>query len=205
MGLSTRFFSTCVPRGFAARAPVASVLVACAIAGCGGSASPDARYPAREVGCPVKSYPGQPPAPVDELGVATLDCAPGGATCSRQLLDAVCARGGDVAWGLGDNSLTSGHLTVHAAHTRRVTQGPREAGCAVQVLDEPPTMPTENIGPVVAICDQYDSRDACLRELEDQTCQLGGDVLWQVDGPVPDGNKQRMRGRAAHTRTPRIP
>jgi hypothetical protein len=169
--------------------------------GCGGAAAPDARYPAREVGCPVKSYPAQPPAPVDDLGVVSIDCAAGGATCPRQLLDAVCTRGGDVAWGLGENALTASHLSAHAAHTRRVTQGPLERGCPVQVFASgTPTMRTENIGPVVALCDRDDTRDVCLRELEDQTCQLGGDVLWQVEGPAPEGNKQRMTGRAAHTK-----
>jgi hypothetical protein len=169
-------------------------------AGCGGGAAPDARYPARETGCPVKSYPGDPPPAVDDLGVVTIDCTAGGPTCGRQLLDAVCGRGGDVAWGLGDNGLTSVHLVAHAAHTRRATQGPRERGCPVQLFQEAPTVRTENIGPVVAVCDQDDTRDVCLRELEDQTCQVGGDVLWQVEGPVPEGNKQRMTGRAAHTR-----
>jgi hypothetical protein len=29
---------------------------------------------------------------------------------------------------------------------------------------------------------------------------MGGDVMWQVDGPRPQGDKQRMNGRAAHTK-----
>jgi hypothetical protein len=61
-------------------------------------------------------------------------------------------------------------------------------------------MHIENIGPVKALCDRDDSRETCLRELEDQVCLLGGDVLWQVDGPAPDADKQKMFGRAAHTR-----
>jgi hypothetical protein len=148
----------------------------------------------------VKSFPGEPPGAVDDLGVVTIDCTGNGNMCSRQLLDAVCARGGDVAWGLGENSLTATHLVAHAAHTRRATQGPRDRGCAVQVFPQAPTVPTENIGPVVAICDQDDTRDVCLRELEDQACLLGGDVLWQVEGPSPQANKQRMTGRAAHSK-----
>lgn len=186
---------------FAVAALGATALGAAALgAGCGGGSPADARYPARELGCPVKSYPADPPAPVDDLGVVSIECAAGGATCPRQLLDAVCARGGDVAWGLGENSLTSAHLVAHAAHTRRATQGPRERGCPVQVFTSAPTVPTENIGPVAALCDQDDTRDVCLRELEDQTCQLGGDILWQVEGPSLQGNKQRMTGRAAHTK-----
>jgi hypothetical protein len=173
--------------------------LSCAAA-CGGGSAPDARYPTRDAGCPVKSLPGEPTVPVDELGVVTVDCTAGGAACSRQLLDAVCAHGGDIAWGLGDNALTSSHVVAHAAHTRRVTQGSRERGCAVQVFTEAPPIRTENIGPVAALCAEDDSKEVCLRELEDQTCLLGGDVVWQVEGPALQGNKQRMQGRAAHTK-----
>ncbi len=169
-------------------------------AGCAGSTTGDARYPTRESGCPVKSFPGDPVVPVDDLGRVEIDCAPGGGSCQRQVLDAVCSRGGDVAWGLGDNALTSGHLVAHAAHSKRVTQGPRDRGCAVRVFADAPPMPTENIGPVAAVCAEDDSKETCLRELEDQTCLLGGDVLWQVEGPALADNKQHMHGRAAHVR-----
>jgi hypothetical protein len=44
----------------------------------------------------------------------------------------------------------------------------------------------------------------CQRELADQACLLGADILWQVDGPTPEstqnGMRQRMHGRAAHTK-----
>jgi hypothetical protein len=172
------------------------------VASCGGSAA-DPRYPAREAGCRVRSYPAEPPVAVDDLGTVAIECARGGG-CERQALDAVCARGGDVAWGLADNALTSTKIVVHAAHTRRATQGNRGRGCAVQVFTDAPPMQTENIGPVTALCSSDDARDVCLRELEDQVCEIGGDVLWQVEGPKPEatseGMKQRMRGRAAHTK-----
>ncbi len=148
----------------------------------------------------MKQYPSAPPGPVDELGVVTLDCSTSQAACSRQLLDQVCARGGDVAWGLADNALTATHLVAHAAHTRRATQGPRDRGCVVQMFAGAPEMPTENVGPVSAVCSLDDSHEVCLRELEDQVCQLGGDVLWQVEGPFVRDEKQHMQGRAAHTR-----
>jgi hypothetical protein len=65
-------------------------------------------------------------------------------------------------------------------------------------------MPTENIGTVTALCNEDDSREVCTRELADQVCLLGGDVLWQVEGPAREdtanGTKQNMRGRAAHTK-----
>jgi hypothetical protein len=65
-------------------------------------------------------------------------------------------------------------------------------------------MRVENIGPVTALCNEDDSRDVCQRELADQACLLGADILWQVDGPTPEstqnGMRQRMHGRAAHTK-----
>lgn len=169
-----------------------------------GSSAPDPRYPAHEAGCPVKSFPGQPTVPVDDLGTVTIDCAHASGGCERRALDAVCGRGGDVAWGLADNALTATNLVVHAAHTRRALQGPRAPGCAVRVFIDAPPVNTENVGAVTALCSADDPKEVCLHELEDQVCLLGGDVLWQVDGPTPEstseGNKQRMRGRAAHTK-----
>ncbi len=139
---------------------------------------------------------------VDDLGTVTVECARGG--CEREALDVVCRRGGDVAWGLADNSLTATKLVVHAAHTRRAIGGPRERGCAVRVFRDAPPMATENVGPVTALCSPDDSEDVCLRELQDQVCMVGGDVLWQVDGPAPvgtpEGRKLRMHGRAAHSK-----
>ena len=191
-------------------APASSLRAACALraavsagaaallAGCGGAA-PDARYPAREPGCAVKQFAGQPTYGVDDVGTVTVDCEPG-RSCERQLLDAVCARGGDVAWGLADNAVNASHRAAHAAHTRRALSAGRERGCPVQVFDQAPPFPTENLGPVSAVCAEDDSRDVCLRELEDQVCRLGGDVLWQIEGPTADGNKQRASGRAAHTK-----
>jgi len=164
------------------------------------SACAAARYPGREPGCPVRMFAGEPTMPVDELGPVALDCAPRGKSCERQLLDAVCAAGGDVAWGTSESTLGAAHLTAHAAHSRSAVQGARERGCAVQSFVDAPPMATENIGPVRALCDPDDPRDTCLRELEDQVCLLGGDVLWQVEGPVREGDKQRMSGRASHTR-----
>jgi hypothetical protein len=178
-------------------------LVATMLFACGGGA-PDVRYPAREDGCPVRSYPGSPTIPVDDLGPVRVECRAGSGPCERQLLDAVCERGGDVAWGLGDNALTATVLVGHAAHSRRAVQSPRERGCAVRVIEGGVPEHTENVGPVTALCAEEDSADVCLRELEDQVCLLGGDVLWQVDGPRPEatsnGMRQRMDGRAAHSK-----
>jgi hypothetical protein len=87
---------------------------------------------------------------------------------------------------------------------RSARHPPQPRGCAVQVFKDAPPAPTENIGSVMAFCSGGDSRDVCLRELEDQVCLMGGDVLWQIEGPTPEatasGMGQRMRGRAAHTK-----
>jgi hypothetical protein len=188
------------------RLRASALVVACAgsalVVSCGGSA-PDPRYPAREEGCAVKSFPAAPPVPVDDLGVVTLECGARGG-CERKAFDIVCKRGGDVAWGLADNALTAATLVVHAAHTRRAVEGARQRGCAVRVFTDAPPIPTENVGPVTASCAQDDSREVCLRVLEDEVCLLGGDVVWQLDGPTlvgtPEGYRQRMRGRAAHSK-----
>lgn len=78
----------------------------------------------------------------------------------------------------------------------------RPEGCDVQVFPESPSVPTENIGPVNAICGDDISNDDCLRTLKDATCKLGGDVVWGVsDVPSKSLGKKRLNGRAAHTQT----
>jgi hypothetical protein len=138
--------------------------------------------------------------PVDALGEVAVDCGSGDSSCERRLLDAVCARGGNVAWGLARNDLSSRHLTAHAAHSKEAQRPSRERGCDVQVFADAPPMPTRNIGVVTAGCNADDSESVCTRELLDQVCLLGGDVVWQVEGPYPEGDKKRMRGRAAQRR-----
>lgn len=78
----------------------------------------------------------------------------------------------------------------------------RPEGCEVQVFPESPTMPTENIGPVNAICGDDIKDEDCLRTLKDAACKLGGDVVWGVaDVPSKSLGKKRLNGRAAHTKT----
>jgi hypothetical protein len=170
------------------------------LAACGGAGGPDARYPSLQAGCPVKKFPAAPTIPVDDLGLVTVDCPANGADCDRAVMDAVCAKGGDVAWGWADNALSATRIAVHAAHSRTAREQERGTGCEVRVYDRAPTGATENIGVVTSYCAADDSRDVCLRELEDQVCRLGGDMLWQVEGPAVDGDKQRFRGRAAHSK-----
>jgi len=77
----------------------------------------------------------------------------------------------------------------------------RPEGCDVKVFPESPTSPTDNIGPVTATCSADISNDDCLRTLKDQTCKLGGDVVWGVsDVPSTSQGKKMLAGRAAHTK-----
>lgn len=82
----------------------------------------------------------------------------------------------------------------------------RPEGCDVAVFPESPSMPTDNIGPVNAICGDDISNDDCMRTLKDATCKLGGDVVWGVsDVPSKSLGKKRLNGRAAHTKTAGAP
>jgi len=78
----------------------------------------------------------------------------------------------------------------------------RAAGCDVKIFHESPTMPVSTIGHVQAVCDQDKVSEAdCMRELKDQACKIGADVLWAVPmTPSYEYGKQLWSGRAAHTK-----
>jgi len=64
-------------------------------------------------------------------------------------------------------------------------------------------MPTDNIGSVTAICGEDIGDEACFRTLKDETCKLGGDVVWGVaEKPSVSLGKKKLAGRAAHTKSP---
>lgn len=79
----------------------------------------------------------------------------------------------------------------------------REAGCDVALFRAGAMPPkSENIGTVSAICSLETTSDAeCIRELQDQACRLGGDIVWAVpEKPSVVDGKNRYTGRVAHTR-----
>ena len=79
---------------------------------------------------------------------------------------------------------------------------PRQPGCEVQIYPDVPPVPTDNIGPVSASCDDITSDADCMRELKDQACKLGADVVWGVsDNPTKQAGKKKFFGRSAHTKT----
>jgi len=75
----------------------------------------------------------------------------------------------------------------------------RPEGCPVQEFQDAPTMPTENIGRAEAICGASVTPEQCKRELFDQVCKLGGDVVWGVTSSEVN-DKTSLSGRAAHTK-----
>ncbi len=78
---------------------------------------------------------------------------------------------------------------------------PRPDGCAIQVFEDSPPMPTTNLGTVRSSCASDIGHDACLRELKDQACRLGADVVWGVaDAPRIVDDRSWFSGRAAHTK-----
>jgi hypothetical protein len=75
---------------------------------------------------------------------------------------------------------------------------PRPEGCDVTTFPDAPTVPTDNIGPVMAKCDETTTDAECMRTLKDQACKLGADVVWGVsDVPSRQNGKKHLSGRAA--------
>ena len=79
----------------------------------------------------------------------------------------------------------------------------RPEGCAVQLFrGKIKSIPYDDIGRVDAICGNDIGLEECLKELKNQTCKLGGDLVYDVpDEPSkPSPDKVRFTGRVAHTR-----
>jgi hypothetical protein len=79
----------------------------------------------------------------------------------------------------------------------------RPPGCAVQLFrGKVAGLTYDDIGHVDAICNNDKPQEECLDELRNQTCKLGGDLVYDVpDEPGrPSPEKVRFTGRAAHTR-----
>ena len=77
----------------------------------------------------------------------------------------------------------------------------RPAGCEVKLFHGPPTMPTDNLGTVMARCSTDVTDALCIRQLQDEACKLGADVVWGVpDQATLDVGKNLWVARAAHTK-----
>jgi hypothetical protein len=79
---------------------------------------PGGRYAARDKNCIVKMLARAPTAPIDNLGIITVDCWTGNnEECEQEVLDEACHRGGDVVWGLGSTEPSTTRIAVHVART----------------------------------------------------------------------------------------
>ena len=83
----------------------------------------------------------------------------------------------------------------------------RPENCEVQLFHESPPMQTDSLGTVTSTCGDDISDEDCLRTLKNETCKLGGDVVWGVpDAPQLDqAGKKHFNGRAAHMKGPAAP
>lgn len=76
------------------------------------------------------------------------------------------------------------------------------AGCPVELFYGSPKGDTTNLGVVSATCEESVSEPECMRQLQDEVCKLGGDVVWGVsERPERVGDKNKFSGRAAVTKT----
>jgi hypothetical protein len=82
---------------------------------------------------------------------------------------------------------------------------PRPAGCAVQLFrGKIASIPYDDIAHVDAICGTDIGIEECLKELKNQTCKWGGDLVYDVpeEPSKPSPDKIRFTGHVAHTRAP---
>ena len=83
---------------------------------------------------PGEVYPGPAGIPVDDLGAVQVDCPPAARRVRAALLEnAVCRRGGDVVWGTADNALNASTLVgprraLEARHPGAARARVRRAG-----------------------------------------------------------------------------
>jgi|GEM_PF-2007832 len=80
---------------------------------------------------------------------------------------------------------------------------PRPPGCAVRLFrGKVAGIAYDDVGRIDAICGTDIGETACLDELRNQACKLGGDLVYDVpDEPQkPSPDKVRFTGRVAHTR-----
>src|SRR5262249_8036486 len=86
---------------------------------------------------------------------------------------------------------------------------PRAAGCEVRIFNGKITGPMkyDDLGRVDAICGNDISEKDCIRELQDQACKLGGDMLYDVptEPTRPSPDKVLYRAHVAHTRVAPAP
>ena len=80
---------------------------------------------------------------------------------------------------------------------------PRPPGCDVKMFHgKVAGVAYDDIGHVDSICGTDRGGEACVAELKNQACKLGGDLLYDVpyEAEKPGPDKIRLTGRVAHSR-----
>lgn len=76
----------------------------------------------------------------------------------------------------------------------------RAAGCPIEVVEDGvPARPTRDSSQVVARCrgDAMNDQARCMRQLQDEACRMGAQVIWGVRREVLDEETAQMRATAA--------
>lgn len=75
-----------------------------ACAACGSEPKNPGKYPPRQAGCEIQTFPEEPSYQTDNIGPVQASCdeSISDAECLRELMDQACKLGADTVWGMGD-------------------------------------------------------------------------------------------------------
>ena len=81
---------------------VVALTLSCLV-GCASESSKASKYPARQRGCEIQSFPEEPNYQTVSIGTvdALCDEADSDDACMRELKDQACKLGADTVWGVG--------------------------------------------------------------------------------------------------------
>lgn len=91
---------------------------------CGGGGS--AKFPARGAGCEVELAHGAPKVDSENIGTVNATCSEETSEelCLRELKDAVCKLGGDIAWGVSEKPEKVGDKVRYTARAAKAKSAP---------------------------------------------------------------------------------
>lgn len=98
-----------------------ALLLAAAATGC--SDPPPSKFPARQPGCEIQTFPDAPSYQTENIGTVTASCDDfvSDADCMRTLKDQACKLGADTIWGVDEKpklDLGKKKLSGRAAHQK---------------------------------------------------------------------------------------
>ena len=82
----------------------AASLWCCALVACASEPKAPSKYPARQPGCEIQTFPEEPSYQTDNIGPVQASCdeSISDAECLRELKDQACKLGADTVWGVND-------------------------------------------------------------------------------------------------------